>query len=129
MTDIATSDDVAELVAAFYRRAIPDPVLGPIFEAAGMDWTEHIPRITAFWERNLLGIEGYSGNVVRAHLRVQDAAPFGRAELDHWLALWEETVDDRFAGPVADHAKARARQAADVIERAIDRGTSGLTIG
>ena len=119
--DITGYDDVDRLVKAFYRTAIPDPVLGPIFDAAGIEWDVHIPRITAFWEQRLLGTGSYAGNVVSAHVSFQDRAPFGRPELDRWLSIWDETVDGLFAGPVADLAKQRAHGAADVLERAVAR--------
>jgi truncated hemoglobin YjbI len=68
--DIATIDDVGVLVRRFYQSAIPDPVLGPIFDAAGIDWSAHIPRLIDFWAQKLLGIPGYRGNVAGAHRSV-----------------------------------------------------------
>jgi hemoglobin len=123
--DIATADDVGHLVRSFYRTAIPDPVLGPIFEAAGIDWTVHVPHIARFWELQLLGIEGFQGNLVRKHVEVADKAEYGRPEIERWIELWTETVDDLYAGPVADHAKARAREAGSVIGAALDRRSRG----
>src|SRR3954454_16648541 len=88
MTDITTTDDVAWLVRRFYRVAIPDPVLGPIFDAAHMEWDVHIPRITAFWERQLLDLPGYHGNMVRVHVETHDRTPLGDREFARWLELW-----------------------------------------
>ena len=114
MADIRTSDDVAWLVRRFYRDAIPDELLGPIFESSGIEWEHHIPLLISFWERQLLGVPGYNGNVVLAHspYRLEDRH-FAR-----WLELWDEAIDEQFAGPVAEAAKARARGAADVLKRA-----------
>ena len=121
MADITTSDDVASLVRRFYRVAIPDEVLGPVFRAAGIDWEVHMPRITAFWERQLLDLPGYNGNMVRAHLDAYARCPYGDAEFARWLELWDDAVDERFAGQVAEHAKARARGAATTLQAAIAR--------
>ena len=121
MPDITTTDDVAWLVRRFYRVAIPDAVLGPIFHAAGMDWDVHIPRIIAFWERQLLDIPGYQGNMVRVHVETHDRTPLGEREFARWIELWDEAVDERFAGPVTEHAKARARGAAQTLRASIAR--------
>jgi hypothetical protein len=40
---IAEVADVEVLVRRFYQAAIPDPLLGPIFEGSGVDWSAHIP--------------------------------------------------------------------------------------
>jgi hemoglobin len=119
--DITTPDDVHLLVRRFYQAAIPDPLLGPVFHAAGIDWGAHVPLLFQFWEHQLLGPAGYEGNVVRAHAEAWARAPFGPAELARWVELFEETVDEYFAGPVAERAKRRAREVAEAIAPAIAR--------
>lgn len=107
--------DVEMLVRRFYQAVIPDPVLGPIFHAMGVDWSLHIPKLVDFWAGRLLGLAGYEGNPVGAHQPVLDRCPFGTAELTRWLELWEETVDELFVGDVADLARQRAHMAAGAI--------------
>jgi hemoglobin len=107
--------DVELLVRRFYQAAIPDPLLGPIFEGFGVDWSAHIPKLIGFWASRLLGITGYEGNPVGAHRPVLARFPFGAAELERWVELWEETVDELFTGEVAALAKQRARTAAGAI--------------
>jgi hemoglobin len=109
------------VVQRFYQAAIPDPLLGPVFHAAGIDWSTHIPLLFQFWEHQLLGPAGYSGNVVSAHADVWARAPFGPTEIERWVELFEETVDEYFAGPVAERAKQRAREVAAAIGPAIAR--------
>lgn len=112
---IETVTDVGELVRRFYQAAIPDPLLGPIFDGFGVDWSVHIPRLVDFWASRLLGGTGYEGNPVAAHGPVLDRCPFGSVQLARWLELWEETVDELFIGERADLAKERARHAARAI--------------
>jgi len=119
--DITSPDDVRLLVRRFYQAAIPDPRLGPVFHAAGIDWGVHVPVLFQFWEQQLLGPSGYEGNVVRAHADAWARAPFGCAELGRWIELFEETVDEYFEGPVAERAKERAREVARAIAPAIAR--------
>lgn len=113
--DIAGVADIAVLVRRFYQAVIPDPLLGPIFGGFGVDWSAHIPKMVDFWAGRLLGEPGYQGNPVAAHQPVLDRFPFGPIELERWLELWDETIDELFAGPVAELAKTRARFAAGAI--------------
>jgi hemoglobin len=120
-TDIATTDDVARLVRRFYAVALDDAVLGPIFAAAGLDLDVHLPRIAAFWERQLLDLPNYQGNMVRVHLETHDRTPLDDTAFQRWLALWDDAVDEGFAGPVAELAKTRARRAAKTLQASIAR--------
>src|SRR3954454_9654353 len=124
--DIATVADVERLVRRFYRAVIPDPVLGPIFGDFGVDWAVHIPKLVDFWAGRLLDVPGYAGNAVAAHQPVLDRCPFGLAELERWLELWEDTVDELFAGEVAERAKARAHLAGDAIASLVRRHERGI---
>ncbi len=114
--DIATGNDVGVVVRRFYRAVIADPQLGPLFERFGVDWPHHIPKLERYWEHVLLDRPGAPVNTIAAHGPVQRSTPFDRPHIDRWLELWEETVDDLYVGPVAERAKARARQ----VGRALD---------
>jgi hemoglobin len=113
--DIASLDDVGVLVRRFYQAVIPDELLGPIFHDLPVDWSVHIPKLIDFWAGRLLGPSPYEGNPVGAHRPVLDRFPFGERELDRWLSLWDETVDELFVGKVAELAKQRARITAGAI--------------
>lgn len=122
--DLADRADVERLVRTFYRAAAMDDVLGPVFAAARVDWPEHISKLTDFWMWQLFGARGYEGNPLRAHAPVHARTPFGPEHYARWLALFTETVDELFAGPVADAAKDRARRMAHALERLL-HGESG----
>ena len=115
--DLCDTADIEQLVRAFYRRAATDNVLAPIFEAAQVDWSVHIPKLVAFWSWQLLGIRGYEGNPLRAHEPLQAATPFGDEHYARWLQLFTETVDEQFFGPTAETAKCRARKMAKALQR------------
>ena len=61
------------------------------------------------------------GNAVGAHQPVLERCGFGTTDLDRWLELWEETVDDPVPGPTAELAKQRARLAGQAIESLVRR--------
>lgn len=115
--DLRDRADIEVLVRAFYRRASTDDVLGPVFDAARVDWSVHIPKLIDFWSWQLFGERGYEGNPLRAHAPLQAATPFRDEHYGRWLELFEETVDERFRGPMAEAAKARARKMAKALRR------------
>jgi hemoglobin len=118
MTDIATRADCERLVRAFYSRALGDPVIGFLFtEIARIDLEHHVPRITRFWETVLLGAASYNGGAFRPHLELHRQVPLRRGHFERWLHLWGQTVDELFAGPVAEEAKRHAERVADAFAR------------
>lgn len=113
LPDIASRDDCERLVRAFYARAFEHPSLGPIFtDVAQLDLEEHVPRITSFWETVLLGARSYGGGAFAPHFAIHQQVPLTHERFDEWVELWTGTVDELFAGPVADDAKFRARTVA-----------------
>ncbi len=118
--DLDTRDDIARLVVAFYRYAAMDELLGPVFEAAEVDWPEHIDTLTDFWAWQLLGERGYVGNPLRAHEPVHALTPFTEAHYERWLDLFVSTIDEYFVGPIAERAKIRAAKMAHAMRRLLD---------
>jgi hemoglobin len=120
--DLSSSADVLQLVRAFYRDAAVDDVLGPVFSAAGVDWSVHVPRLVEFWAWQLLGESGYVGQPMRAHERAHGLVPFSDAHYTRWLELFDDTVDDLYRGPTAELAKHRARKIATAMRRILPSG-------
>jgi hemoglobin len=116
--DLDDEHEIAELVRRFYADVTQDAVLGPVFnDVARVDWSEHLPKLEAFWCRALLGREGYAGNPFAAHRRVHEQQPFTAAHFVRWLELFHETVDLGWAGANAGRAKALAENVARVHSR------------
>ena len=115
--DIHRRNDVRRLVVAFYRAVAMDDVLGPIFAAAHVDWSEHHDRLTDFWAWQLLGQPAYERNPLLAHRAVHVRTPLAGEHYDRWLELFETTVDELFAGPTAEAAKRRAHAMAKAMRR------------
>jgi hemoglobin len=116
--DIETRADCERLVRAFYGRALADPIIGWLFtDVARIDLEAHVPVITDFWETVLLGADAYGGGVFRVHAALHTKAGLRPAHFDRWLRLWTATVDELFAGPVAERAKAHAVRTAQAFVR------------
>jgi len=102
------------MVRRFYGDVAQDDLLGPMFnDVAQVDWSEHLPKLAAFWCRALLGRPGYSGNPFRAHADVHRRRAFTAAHFERWLSLFHETLELGWAGPCAD----RAAELADNVAR------------
>jgi hemoglobin len=103
------------MVRRFYADVTQDDLLGPMFnDVAHVDWSEHLPKLAAFWCRALLGQPGYSGNPFRAHALVHQQRAFTPAHFERWLTLFHETLELGWIGPVADRAAALADNVARV---------------
>jgi hemoglobin len=112
-TDIESRADCERLVRAFYGRALTDPVIGFIFvDVAKLDLEAHVPRIAAFWETILLGVQSYGGGAFRPHAVINTKVTLRAGHFERWLHLWRTTVDELFAGARAELAKTHAERVA-----------------
>ena len=107
--DITFRSDIETLINRFYERVRADDVLGHIFNhVAQVDWPKHLPVMYDFWEFLLLKGDNYRRNPIQAHFDLHQRHPLRPEHFDRWLALFQSTVDELFAGPTADDAKNRA---------------------
>jgi hemoglobin len=117
MHDIITEDDIAELVDAFYSKVVVDPVIGFIFtDVVELSWEEHIPIMNAFWGSILLGTGTYRRNPMQKHIELDKRVLLVPEHFNRWLELWELTLLEHFSGPTAEHALARAKNIAAVMQ-------------
>lgn len=115
LRDLDDPTEVAELVCRFYADVDRDDLLGPVFnDVAKVDWSEHLPKLTAFWCRALFGTAGYAGNPFRAHRLIHEREAFTAAHFERWLSLFHETVDAGWQGPNAEKVKVLAANVARV---------------
>jgi hemoglobin len=108
--DLSTPAQVHDLVTTFYREIVFDEVLEPVFgEVAEVDWAEHIPRLIDYWCWILFGTDPYRGAVTRTHRHLHERKAIEPLHCDRWFSLWTRCIDERWAGPCADHAKRHAQ--------------------
>jgi len=113
LPDLETEADIVRLVDAFYARVNNDALLRPIFvDVAQVDWAHHLPTMYDFWSSVLLGTSRYKGRPFAKH----HPLPLQPQHFQQWLALFRASVDELFAGPRADDAKARAHSIGAMFE-------------
>lgn len=117
LPDIASRADIEQLIITFYDRVKADPLLGYIFnEVAKVNWETHTPVIVDFWETILLDNPVYRKNAMEVHYLLHAKQPFTAGHFERWLQLFEQTVHDLYAGPVATMAIKRARGIASLMQ-------------
>ena len=111
MNDISSRADIDALMVSFYGRAMTDPVIGHLFtEVAELDLEHHLPVIGDFWESTLFGSGVYSRhgrNPLLVHGDLDRKARLEPQHFQRWLALFNASVDESFAGTRAEYAKQR----------------------
>ncbi|WP_422801947.1 group III truncated hemoglobin [Sphingobacterium sp. Mn56C] len=111
--DIGSMEDIKMLVNTFYDRIRKQEILGPIFDRhIEGRWPEHLEKMYRFWQTLLLGDNTYDGRPFPPHAKL----PIGEEHFTIWLALFNTTVDDLFAGDRADEAKWRGQKMAAIFQ-------------
>lgn len=115
--DLEDREDVALLIQAFYEKARQDEQIGFIFnEVVSIDWEAHFPIMYDFWEGVLFNKHHYKRNPIKIHQDLHLKVPLTKAHFDRWLALFMETIDVLFEGPIAEIAKTRALSIATIMQ-------------
>lgn len=109
--DIKTLDDIKILVDTFYSKVQNDTSIGPIFnERIAHRWPEHLEKMYRFWQTVLLEEHTYSGSPFPPHKHL----PVEMEHFNRWMEIFTETTDSLFEGPLAEEAKLRARNMAEM---------------
>lgn len=115
--DIESREDVQLMVDRFYEKIKADKLVGFIFtDVMKVNWEKHIPIIVAFWQNALFFTGGYHGNALKKHININKVVALEKKHFNRWLHLFEQTVDEYFAGEKATLAKQRAQSIAHIIQ-------------
>ncbi|MDP7736459.1 group III truncated hemoglobin [Mycobacterium paragordonae] len=116
--DLAARADIEALVRRFYGRVMVDDVLAEPFtelRTTGLD--SHIPVMADFWETVLFRAGLYRGSALHAHRHVHQRTPLSGRHFVRRLTVWNDTVDQMFRGPIAEHAKIQGARIAWAMHR------------
>ena len=108
-TDIRNRKDIEKLVNAFYDKVKNDEAIGYLFtDVAHVNWELHWPKMYDFWENILFYTGNYDGNPMARHKELHDKSTMTKAHFQHWIDLFNKTVNYHFEGPKAEEIKNRA---------------------
>jgi hemoglobin len=115
--EIISTDDIKNLVDAFYEKVRKDELIGPIFNERIQDrWPYHLEKMYSFWQTVLLGEHTYSGSPFPPHANL----PVSHKHFERWMGLFNNTLDELFTGEKAKEAKWRAGKIAEMFESKIE---------
>jgi hemoglobin len=121
LVDIQNRNDIDALVAAFYRKAIPDDLIGHFFTTIKpLNLEIHLPIIADFWEKMLLKTGVYNGSPLQIHMHLNRLSLLEPKHFERWLKIWRSTIDQHFTGPIAALAIERAAMVARSISMQIE---------
>ncbi len=117
MTDITTRKDVFLLVSTFYDKIRKDAEIGFVFNETITDWSEHIEKLTDFWENIIFNNKKYFGNPIHTHLLVDEHFNYVITPnlFGIWLNYWFETLNENFSGKNVELIKERARKMSSIL--------------
>jgi hemoglobin len=96
---------------------LTDPVIGHFFtQVVPLDLKVHLPVITDFWESVLFQSKGYRKNVMEVHQHIHHLSVIRKEHLDHWVAVFTQTIDQHFVGGTANLMKQRATSVATLMD-------------
>jgi hemoglobin len=117
LNDITTLEDIKLLVDTFYSSVQKDPFIGPIFnEKISNHWPQHLEKMYRFWQTILLEEHTYSGSPFPPHKQL----PVTKEHFERWMEIFIATTDSLFAGPLAEEAKLRAKNMAEMFNYKIE---------
>jgi hemoglobin len=115
--DITDLDDIKKLVNTFYAKVQNDDLIGPVFnEKIAGRWPEHLEKMYRFWQTILLEVHSYSGSPFPPHKQL----PVNKDHFNRWMEIFTVTTDDLFIGPLAEEAKIRAKNMAEMFHYKIE---------
>lgn len=116
MKDIQNRADIDQLIHTFYERIMADSEIGYFFtEVVQLDLNHHLPKIADFWETALFHQAIYKGNPIPPHVAMHEKSPMTKAHFDRWVEVFCRTIDELYAGTIAEMAKQRAHSIATVM--------------
>jgi len=117
LRDVASKDDLERIIFQFYKVAIKDEHIGHYFtDVVQLNLELHLPIIVSFWESSLFRIGSYSNDTLEVHRMINTKHAFKAVDFDRWLTLFNQTIDQLYAGNIAETMKTRASSIAMVMQ-------------
>lgn len=118
LPDLDTASQIDRFVHLFYERLLADPALAPYFtDVAGISLDAHLPLISAYWQKMLLGERRYQRHTMARHRQLHARRALGGAQHEAWLGHFFAVTEAHFSGPKTDQARRVAARVMDNLYR------------
>ena len=118
--DLDSRENIEQFVDCFYSRVLADEHLAPIFlDVAAIDLAVHLPHIKDYWCKLLLGEKNYQRHTMNIHRHLHGKQPLQAGDFQRWLALFNATLDEGFAGERTERARQVAASIAGNMEASL----------
>ena len=108
--DLNTPQQIDRFVKLFYSKLLDDVIMAPVFlEDANIDIRTHLPIISLYWQKMLLGDDQYNNHMMNKHRAVHKTKPFEEVHFVRWLTLFEETITANNSGFYTEKANKIAK--------------------
>lgn len=105
------------MVDEFYKKLLSDDAISYIFtDVVKIKLEEHLPILVTFWSQGILGTGGYTKNLTRIHLEVNEKEYLSPELFSIWLNHFYNSVDENFKGEKAERIKTQALSIATVMQ-------------
>lgn len=103
--DLNCAEHIDQMVVLFYMRIFNDAQLQPVFEHfTSLPITEHLPIISLYWQKMLLGDTRYQRHTMNIHRQLHQRRPLSEGDFERWLQLFNTNLSVHFCGPYTDKA-------------------------
>lgn len=114
LPDLDCAQQIDRFVSLFYERLLADDNLAPYFtEVAGISLATHLPVISAYWQKMLLGDRRYQRHTMARHRQLHARRALGGAQHEAWLGHFFAVAEAHFSGPKTDQARRIAARVMD----------------
>jgi len=118
--DLDSRENIEAFVDLFYSHVLEDEQLAPIFlDIAAIDLAVHLPHIKDYWCKLLLGDKSYRRHTMNIHRQLHGKQPLQAGDFQRWLALFNATLDEGFAGERTERARKVAASIAGNMEASL----------
>jgi hemoglobin len=119
MKDIETREDILLIMHKFYAKLLADDAINFFFTkitTVNEHLEAHFEILVTFWEQSLFLKGGYYNNMFSIHKEVHEKATFTKEHYTIWLAYFNTTIDEHFAGKNAEQMKTQALSMATIMQ-------------
>ena len=117
MNDIQTREDLHLLMSEFYLKLLADSKISSIFiRIAKIDLTPHLVELVDFWKQILFEKGSFRKYLLQIHTNFNQLSKLSAAHFEIWLHYFNTTIDENFAGQIAQNMKTRALSIATVMK-------------